>query len=67
MSETMLSKPKRKTTADYKAIADQLLTGMRRLDELMQKDRTEIECLKAETARLEAENRVVLSRLKTMW
>ena len=67
MSETSLTKPKRKTSADYKAIADELLLDMRRLDELMQKDRAEIETLKAETARLEAENRVVLSRLIAMW
>ncbi|HZP83730.1 MAG TPA: hypothetical protein VFB21_18965 [Chthonomonadaceae bacterium] len=67
MSETTLTKTKRKTAADYEAIADQLLADMRRLDELMQKDRAEIEYLKAETARLEAENRVVLSRLKAMW
>jgi hypothetical protein len=64
MSETSVTKTKRKTAADYKAIADQLLADMRRLNELMQKDRTEIDYLKAESAHLEAENRVVLSRLK---
>ncbi len=67
MSETVLTKPKRKTAADYEAIADQLLADMKRLDELMLKDRTEIDYLKAETARLEAENRAVLSRLMAMW
>ena len=67
MSETTLTKAKRKTVADYEAMADQLLADMRQLDELMQKDRAEIEYLKAETARLEAENRIVLSRLKAMW
>ena len=67
MSETGLTKLKRKTTADYEAMADQLLADMRRLDALMQKDRTEIDYFKAETARLETENRVVLSRLKAMW
>lgn len=67
MRETALTKPKRKTTTDYEAMVDQLLAVMRRLDELMQKDCAEIEYLEADTARLEAENRVVLSRLKAMW
>jgi hypothetical protein len=67
MSDTSVTKTKRKATADYEAIADQLLADMKRLDELMQKDRSEIEYLKVETARLEAENRLVLSRLKAMW
>lgn len=67
MRETTLTKSKRKTTAGYEVIADQLLADMKLIDELMQKDRTEIDYFKAKTARLEAENRVVLSRLKTMW
>lgn len=67
MSETTLIKSKRKTDADYEAIADQLLADMRRIEERMQTDRAEIEYLKAETARLENENRIVLSRLKAMW
>ena len=67
MSETILSKSKRKPNSHYEAVANQLLLEMRRLDDLMQKDRAEIEYLQAETARLEAENRIVLSRLKAMW
>jgi hypothetical protein len=60
----MMSESSRaKTTADYEAVANQPLASMKRLDELMQKDRAEIEYLKAETARLEAENQVVPSRL----
>jgi hypothetical protein len=66
MSETTLTQPEHKTTAEYKALADQLLADMKRLDELMQKDRDEIDYLKAETTRLQAENRGVLSRLKAM-
>jgi hypothetical protein len=67
MSETTLTKTKRKTAAEYEAMADQLLKDMRRLDESMREDGGEIEFLKAETARLAAENRVNLSRLKAMW
>ncbi len=67
MNETILSKSKRKAIADYKAIADQLLRDLNTLDELMRKDRAEIEYLKAESARLGAENRAVLSRLMAAW
>ena len=57
----------KKSNAEYEAIADQLLADMRHIEEVMQQDRSEIERLKVETARLEAENRVVLDRLKAMW
>ena len=67
MSETLATKPRRKNSADYEIIADQLLADMEQLNALMQKDRAEIDYLRAETARLEVENRVVLSRLKAMW
>ena len=66
MSETTLTQPDQKTTAEYEALADQLLADMKRLEDLMQIDRTEIDYLKAETARLQVENRGVLSRLKAM-
>jgi hypothetical protein len=72
MSETTLTKTKRKTAADYEAMADQLLADMRNLETLMQSDRIEIDRLKAEThllreesMRLETETRATLSRLKT--
>ena len=67
MSETTVTKSKPRTDADYEAIADQLLADMKRLDEQMQTDRDEIDFLKADTARLEAKNLVVLARLKAMW
>ena len=54
-------------SAEYEDAADQLLMEMERLNSGMQKDRQEIERLKADTSRLEAENRVVLTRLKAMW
>jgi len=40
---------------------------MRHIEANMQKDRTEIERLKLETARLEAENQLVLNRMKVQW
>ena len=71
MSETTLAKTKRKTAADYEAIADQLLVDMQDLEPLMQSDRIEIDRLKAEThllreeaRRLETETRATLSRLQ---
>jgi hypothetical protein len=74
MSDTTVTKTKRKTAADYEAIADQLLADMRHLETLMQSDRVEIDRLKAEThllreeaLRLETETRATLSRLKTMF
>lgn len=74
MSDATLTKPKRKTNADYEAIADQLLTNMQHLEMLMQSDRVEIDRLKAEThllreegLRLETETRATLSRLKTVF
>ena len=72
MSETTFTKTKRKTAADYEAIADQLLADMQHLETLMHSDRNEIDRLKAETyllreeaRRLETETQTVLSRLKT--
>ena len=49
MSETTITKPKRKSGEDYKAIADQLLADMRHLETLMQADRIEIDRLRGET------------------
>ena len=74
MSETTLSKTKRKTAADYEALADQLLADMRHLETLMHSDRMDIDRLKAETyllreeaMRLETETRATLSRLKMVF
>ena len=50
MSETTLTKPKRKTAADYEAIAVQLLAEMERINEQMDRDRAESELLKARTS-----------------
>ena len=67
MNETTLTKTKRKSNSEFESVADQLLEDMKRLNEQMQNNRVEIDYLRAETARLEAENQVVLSRLKAMW
>ena len=52
---------------EYEHIADCLLDELQHLAVKMQKDCPEIERFKADTLRLEAENRVVLNRLKAMW
>ena len=64
MSHTSLSKTKRKATAHDEALADERLAEMHHLNELMRQDREEIETLKADTARLTAENEIVLNRMK---
>lgn len=73
MSETTITKPKRKSVEDYEAIADQLLADMRHLETLMQADRIEIDrltgeiqILREESVRLETETRATLSQLKAM-
>ena len=67
MRGAVISKQKRKTVGELEAIADQQLAEMKRLNEAMLRDRSEIETLKTETARLANENRIVLTRLKAMW
>jgi hypothetical protein len=62
MRETTLTKPKRKTTADYKAFAAQLLTEMNYLEIEMDKDRAESERLKAETQAIKAETDIIKAR-----
>jgi hypothetical protein len=55
MKETTLTKPKRKSTADYEATTNQLLAEMQHLEMVMQADRIEIDRLKAETYLLREE------------
>ena len=64
MSETTLSKSKRKTAADYEAIAAQLLAEISRLEEQMDKDRAESDRLKAETQVIKGHTAATLSRLR---
>ena len=63
-----------KNETEYEAIADQLLADMQRLNEVMQRDRVEIDQLKTETrllrevaTHLELENRAALLRLKAVF
>ena len=74
LNETVITKSKRNSTANYEAIADQLLADMHHLETLMQSDRIEIDRLKSEThllreeaTRLETETRATLSRLKAVF
>ena len=64
MSEPVLTKPKRKTAADYKAIASQLLADISRLEEQMDKDRAESERLKIETQIIKKHTAATLSQLQ---
>jgi hypothetical protein len=64
MSETALTKPKRKTSADYEAIAKQMLAEINRLEEQMDKDHAESERLKAETQVIKARTATTLSQLQ---
>lgn len=62
MSETALTKPKRKTSADYEALAAQLLADMERLEAQMDKTYMESERLKAETQIIKAETEIIKAR-----
>jgi hypothetical protein len=59
MSDSILTKPKRKTAAEYEAEADQLLAEMRWLEEKMDRDRVEIDRLRNETRQLKVESDVI--------
>ncbi len=70
MDETILTKPKRKTTADYKTVVAEMFAEITRLNEQMHRDQADIDCLKietdalkAETLRLKSEIRAILTRL----
>jgi hypothetical protein len=73
MGNVTSSRSVTRSKAEYEVIADQLLADIRQLNELMQKDRAEIDRLKIETRRLretaaclEAEKRATLLRLKAV-
>ena len=55
--------PVPQTAADYEAAVEQLLAEMKRLNQQMQSDRTDIERLKAETRELKAETRALLTSM----
>jgi len=71
MTDFTPSHPTMENSMEYEALAEKLLADMQLLDAQMQRDRIEIDRLKAETnllkarsACLEAETRAVLTRLK---
>jgi hypothetical protein len=59
VSDSILTKPKRKTDTEYEAEADQLLAEMNRLEEKMDRDRLEIDRLRSETRQLKIESDVI--------
>ncbi len=59
---TSISVPKK--TADYKAAIDLMLQEMDRIEARMQRDRTDIERLKAETEIIKAHANAVLDSLE---
>ncbi len=63
MSETILTKPKRKT-ADYEALAAQMLAEINRLEAQMDRDHAEGERLKIETQVIKARTAATLSQLQ---
>ena len=70
MSESVLTKPKRKSNADYKIAVAEMFAEITRLNEQMHHDEADItrlkietEALKAETLRLKSETRAALARL----
>jgi hypothetical protein len=72
MSDLASSPSAPETAGDYEAALDQLLAEMRLINEQMQKDRVDIDRLKAEThalkvesATLEADMRAMLARLQS--
>lgn len=63
MENFVSSQPVPQTSADYEAAVEQLLAEMKRLNQLIQSDRTDIEQLKAETRTLKAETRALLTSM----
>ena len=70
MSETTITKPKRKTVTDDKTIIAQMFADISRMNQQMAQDQTDIDrlktetdLLKAETLRLKSETRANLTRL----
>lgn len=59
MEEVLAAHPAPKTAAEYKAAIAALLAEMEHLNDLMAKDRMEIERLKAETAVIRAETDII--------
>jgi chromosome segregation ATPase len=53
-------------TAEYESILTQIFVEINLLNQQMQQDRAEIDRLKADSARLEAETQSILSRLKVL-
>ena len=70
MSETTLTKTKRKTAADYRTAITEMFAEISNLNEQMRQDQAEIDrlkietdALKPETLRLKLETRAILTRL----
>ena len=65
MSESVLTKSKPKTAAEYEAIAEQMLVEMNRLETQMDSDRAVSERLKVETQVIKAETEIIKTRTAT--
>ena len=65
MNEKVFSQPTLEKDADYEAAIEQYLAEMRRLNEQMNNDRSDIERLKAETETLKIQTRALLATLTT--
>ena len=60
MDNVVSAQPLPQNAADYEAAVEQLLAEVKRLNQHMQSDRTDIERLKTETRTLKAETRALL-------
>ena len=66
MPELTASPLSPQTAAEYENILSQIFIEINLLNQQMQPDRAEIERLKADSARLEAETQSILTRLKAI-
>jgi hypothetical protein len=63
MGKQITSSPAPRTAAEYRAAIDDLLTEMKRMDEQSDRNWTEIERLKAESAAIRAETDKLIAQL----
>ena len=66
MSDVTVSQTSPETTEDHEKTLNQVFAEINLLNQQMQPTRAEIDQLKMASARLEAETRSILSRLKAM-
>ena len=66
MADVTVSQSTPQTPAEQEEVLTRIFVEINLLNQQMQQDRAEIDRLKADSARLEAETQSILSRLKAM-